>query len=129
MSEQRALAIAPLAIFPVALAFIIVRSLLAGDLRELFVAPFSAMMIAVVGYPIAIATIWLLIRIFPGLKHASFGIAIGVGIASAELSFWLFVHPFWQREFSNLFCAALVAACGVSTAIALHKLSWKTASN
>ena len=129
MSEMRAIALAPLAIFPVALVFIVARSLLAGDLRELFAAPFSAMMITAVGYPIAVAASWLLMRTFPRLAHPSLGIAIGIGVASAEASFWLLVHPFWQREFSNLFCAALVAACGVATAAALHTLRRRTASH
>ena len=129
MSEKQALGIAPLAIFPVALVFIVARSLLAGDLRELFAAPFSAVMITAIGYPIAFAASWLLLRTFPRLAHTSLWIAIGIGIASAEASFWLFVHPFWQREFSNLFCAALVAACGVATAAALHTLRRRTASH
>ena len=128
MSERRALVIAPLAIFPVALVFVMARSLLAGDQRELFVAPFSAMMITFVGYPLAVAIGWLFLRILPRFVNASFGLALGVGVASAEVAFWLLIHPFWQREFSNLFCAALVAACGLATAGAFQRLKPKAAS-
>lgn len=128
MSEWRALAIAPLATFPVALVFILARSLLAGDLRELFAAPFSAAMITAVGYPAALAASWLLMRAFPRLARTSLWIAIWIGVASAEASFWLLVHPFWQRDFSNLFCSALVATCGAAIAATLHALRRRTAS-
>lgn len=121
MSQPRATIAAPLVIFPVALVFVAVRALLSGDLRELFASPFSAAMITVVGYPIAVAAIWLITRISPKLMHASLGIVLGAGIASAELSFWLLVHPVWERDFSNLFCAALVAACGAATATILYR--------
>lgn len=128
MSERRALVIAPLAIFPVALVFVMARSLLAGDLRELFAAPFSAMMITFVGYPLAVAIGWLFLRTLPRLVNASFSLALGIGVASAEVTFWLLIHPFWQREFSNLFCAALVAACGLATAGAFQWLKPKAES-
>ena len=122
MSERRALVIAPLAIFPVALVFVMARSLLAGDLREFFAAPFSAMLITFVGYPLAVAVGWLLLRTLPRLLNASVNLALGVGVASAEVAFWLLIHPFWQREFSNLFCALLVAACGLATALFFQRL-------
>lgn len=121
MNERRALATAPIAIFPVALVFIMARSLLAGDLRELFAAPFSALMITVVGYPLAVAAGWLLLRIAPALATASLTSALAAGLASAEIGFWVLIHPFWQREFSNLFCAALVAGCGLATAACLRR--------
>ena len=121
MSERRALAIAPLAIFPVALVFVMARSLLASDLRELFAAPFSALMITFVGYPLAVAIGWLLLRALPKLVYASVSLVLGVGVASAEVAFWLLIHPFWQREFSNFFCAALVAVCGLATAGAFQR--------
>ena len=116
MNQRRALVIAPIAIFPVAMVAVMARSLVAGDLRELFAAPFSALMITFVGYPIAVVVGWLLLRIFPRLVNASFIHALGVGFVSAEAVFWFLIHPFWQREFSHLFCAALVAACGLATA-------------
>lgn len=121
MNEGRALATAPIAAFPVALVFIVVRSLLAGDLRELLVAPFSALMITVVAYPLAVAAGWLLLRVAPTLVTASSGKAIATGLVIAELGFWMLIHPFWQREFSNVFCAALVAGCGVATAAWLRR--------
>ncbi len=120
MNTRRALATAPMAIFPVALVFILARSLLAGDLRELFSAPFSALMITVVGYPLAVAAGWLLLRIAPALVSTSVASALAAGLASAEIGFWLLIHPFWQRELSNLFCAALVAACGMACAARLR---------
>lgn len=121
MNERRALATAPIAIFPVALVFIMARSLLAGDLRELFAAPFSALMITFVGYPLAVAAGWLLLRIAPALVTASVTSALAAGLASAEIGFWVLIHPFWQREFSDLFCAALVAGCGLATAAWLRR--------
>lgn len=125
MNQRRALLIAPMAIFPVALAAVMARSLLAGDLRELFAAPYSALMITFVGYPVAVAVGWLLLRTLPELVTASFIRALGVGLVSAEAIFWILIHPFWQREFSNLFCAALVAGCGLATAGAFQWLQPK----
>ncbi|MDD5269388.1 MAG: hypothetical protein PHO08_20110 [Methylococcales bacterium] len=123
MGERRVLVIAPLAIFPVALVFVMVRSLLIGDLRELIAAPFSALMITAVGYPVAVVVCWLLVRAIPRLVNASLGVALCVGVASAEAAFWLLIHPIWQREFSNSFCVALVAACGLATAGVFHVVS------
>lgn len=122
MNEKRALALAPFAIFPVALVFVAARSLLAGDLRELFAAPFSAMMITAVGYLFAIAGGWFVMRTMPRLVDKNPGIVMGVGALSAEICFWLFIQPFWQRDFSNFFCTAMVAACGAATAGLLRKL-------
>ena len=121
MNERRALATAPMAIFPVALLFITAHSLLSGDLRELFAAPFSALMITFVGYPLGFAAGSLLLRIAPTLVTASVTSALAAGLVSAELGFWLLIHPFWQREFSDLFCAALVASCGLATAAWLRR--------
>lgn len=128
MSVRRAIAIAPVAIYPVALVFIMARSLLAGDLRELLVSPFSAMMIMVVGYPLAITMGWLLLRISPSLLNATYGLALVVGVVSAELVFWLIVHPFWEREFSDMFCVALVAACAIATVCNFLRLKQKNVS-
>ena len=116
MRGRRALLMAPLAIFPVALVFIATRSLLAGDLRELFAAPFSALMITTVAYPVAVAVGGLLVWAVPRLARARLAAAVVIGMASAEVPFWLLIHPLWQREFSNAFCGALVAACGAATA-------------
>lgn len=116
MSLRRALLIAPMAIFPVALVGVMARSLLAGDLRELIAAPFSALMITFVGYPLAVLVGWLLQRTVPGLLGASHIRILGAGVVSAEAVFWLLIHPFWEREFSSAFCAALVAACGLACA-------------
>jgi hypothetical protein len=129
MTTQRALATAPVAIFPVALAFVMARSLLAGDLRELFAAPFSALLIAAIGYPLALFAGWVMLRLAPAMAGASLARTLTAGVASAELIFWLLVHPFWQREFSNLFCAALVAACGLATAAAFRWLEHKHAAD
>lgn len=123
MGDRRVLVIAPLAIFPVTLVFVMARSLLTGDLRELIAAPFSALMITVVGYPVAVVVCWLLVRAIPRLVNASLGVALSVGVVSAEATFWVLIHPFWQREFSNLFCVALVAACGLSTAGIFYVIS------
>ncbi|MHB8914889.1 MAG: hypothetical protein ACYC4K_03650 [Thiobacillus sp.] len=125
MNERRSLAIAPLAIFPAALVFIMAWSLIDGDLRELLVAPLSAMVIAAVGYPIAIVVGWLLMRAFPKLKKASFGTTLLVGLVSAESCFWLLINPIWERGVSNLYSAALVGVSGLATAAALHMLRRK----
>lgn len=125
MKERRPLFIAPLAIFPVALVFFMARSLIESDLRELFAAPYSAMLIAAVGYPIAIVVGWLLMSAFPNLKKASFGTTLLVGLVSAESIFWLLINPIWEREFSNLYSAALVGVSGLATAAVLHMLRRK----
>jgi hypothetical protein len=127
MIERRALAAAPCAILPVALVFIMARALLGGDWRELFAAPFSALMITFVGYPIALAVGWLLLRIAPALVGASVARALTTGVACAEISFWILIAPFWEREFSDLFCAALVAGCGAATAMLYQWRLRKTA--
>ena len=125
MNERRPLFIAPLAIFPVALVFFMARSLIESDLRELFAAPYSAILLTVVGYPIAIVVGWLLMRAFPKLKNANFGTTLLVGLVSAESSFWLLINPIWEREFSNLYSAALVGVCGLATAATFHMLGQK----
>lgn len=122
MNEWRSVVIAPLAIFPVALVFFMARSLIEGDLRELFAAPYSAMVITAVGYPIAIALAWILISAFPNLKKASLGTTLLIGLVSAESSFWLLINPIWEREVSNLYSAALVGVSGLATAAVLHML-------
>lgn len=127
-ANSRALIVAPLAIFPVALIFVAARSILAGDLRELFAAPFSASLITFSGYPIAFALGWLFLRTLPRFVNASAGLFLLAGVASAEVAFWLLIHPFWQREFSNLFCAALVAACTLATAGSFQLIKPKLAS-
>ena len=122
MKERRLLFIAPLAIFPVALVFFMARSLTEGDFRELFAAPYSAMLIVAVGYPIAIVVGWLILSVFPNLKKASFGTTLLVGLVSAESIFWLLINPAWEREFSDLYSAALVGVSGLATAAVLYML-------
>jgi hypothetical protein len=128
MSERgtSAIAIASLAIYPVALVFVMARSLLAGDLRELFAAPFSALVMTFVGYPVAVVVGWLLLRAAPALVTASLIRGLGAGAVSAEVAFWILIHPFWQRDYSNSFCAALVAACGLAVATVFQRLNRKT---
>lgn len=114
MSQGRALATAPLAIFPVALIFMVVRSLVVGDLHELFVAPISAGMITIVGYPFAVAAGWLLWRTLTKFGHAKRVSILAASMLTAEAAFWLVISPLWQREFSAAFCVALVGACGLA---------------
>jgi hypothetical protein len=113
-NEFRALATAPLAIFPVALVFILVRSFIAGDLRELFVAPISAAMITIIGYPLAFAVGWSLLWALKRFTYISSIFVIVTAVISAEVVFWGLISPFWQREFSIAFCIALVGTCGLS---------------
>lgn len=123
MTESRALTRAPLTIYPVVLVFVMGRSMLVGDMRELFVAPFSALLMSLVGYPLALAAAWLVLRLWPGLATASLGLSLVVGVVCAELAFWLLVAPLWQPEvFSAGFCAAMVAVCGLATAGAFYWL-------
>ena len=120
--DRRALARAPLAMVPVALVFVVVRSLLASDLRELVVSPLTAAVIGLVGYPIAVAAIWLVGRWWPKALDGGLGVLLLTGLACAEAGFWVLIHPIWQRDFSNAFCAALVGACGMATAAAYRWL-------
>ncbi len=87
MSQGRALATAPLAIFPVALIFMVVRSLVVGDLHELFVAPISAGMITIVGYPFAVAAGWLLWRTLTKFGHAKRVSILAASMLTAEAAF------------------------------------------
>ncbi|HEY8160169.1 MAG TPA: hypothetical protein VIF10_15845 [Methylobacter sp.] len=114
MNEHRALATAPLAVWPVAFAFIMLRSLIIGDWRELFAAPYSAMMIAVAGYPFAVVAGWLLWHALVRLALTSFTAVLAAAAVSAEAIFWLVISPFWEREFSAAFCVALVGTCGLA---------------
>lgn len=123
MTELRVFVRAPLAIYPVILVFIMGRSLLVGDMRGLFVSPFSALVMSVVGYPLAMAATWLILRLWPSLGTANLGMSLSVGVVCAELAFWLLVKPFWHQDvFSSGFCAAMVAVCGLATAGAFYGL-------
>jgi hypothetical protein len=113
LNERKALLIAPIAILPVALVFILLRSLIEGDLRELIVAPLSAVMIACIGYPFAFGVSSLLWRVLKGFQHTNFLLPVAA-IVSAEGVFWVVISPFWQRDFSNAFCVALVGASGLA---------------
>ena len=110
---MKALAIAPLAVFPVALVFVLLRSLIGGDLRELFAAPFSAGLITAVGYPFVLAAVWLASRIMSQFAAPSRALILTAAVVVLEAVFWLVIGPFWQRDFSNAFCAAMVGACGL----------------
>lgn len=112
----RAVLAAPLAIYPTALVFISARALLTSDPRELFVAPLSALVVTVVGYPFALGCAWLVGRLQPGWLQAARGLSMLLAAVGAEVVFWGLISPFWQRDFSPAFCAALVAACGAATA-------------
>ena len=114
MSAGRAVFIAPAAIFPVALVFVMVRSLMIGDIRELVVAPLSAGAITLVGYPLAVAVGWFLALASSKVKHRNPVVVLAVSAASAEAVFWILISPFWQRDFSVSFCVALVGTCGVA---------------
>jgi hypothetical protein len=114
VSAGRAVFIAPAAIFPVALVFVLVRSLMIGDIRELVVAPLSAGAITVVGYPLAVVVGWLLTLPSSKAKHRNLVVVLAVSAASAEAVFWILISPFWQRDFSVSFCVALVGICGVA---------------
>ena len=107
----------PLVIFPIALVFVAVYALSSDDYRELIAAPFSALVITAVGYPLAVITI----SVFSRAAQSAIGrpLAILAGVVIAEAEFWLLIHPFWQRDFSNLFCFLLVAAIGVTIAALL----------
>lgn len=114
MNERKAIITAPLAIFPVAFVFIMVRSLIGGDWRELFAAPYSAMIITVGGYPFAVAVGWLSWRGLMRIAHVSLTAVLVIAFTSAEAVFWFVISPFWEREFSVAFCIALVGACGLT---------------
>lgn len=116
LSDRRAAVLAPLVIYPVALALIAVRALLLSDPRELLVSPLSAALVTVVGYPAALATGWLICRVYPRLLTAPLGTLMLLGVFGAEVLFWGLINPFWQRDFSPLYCATLVAASGIATA-------------
>ena len=111
---------APLVIFPVALIAVAGRALWMNDPREILMSPISAAMMTVVAYPLAVLAIWLVRRFLPQLTQAGPGVAALVGVAAAELAFWALVHPFWQRDFSIPFLAALIAAFGLSTGLVLN---------
>lgn len=117
MGTHRAILLAPLAIFPVVLAFVGARALMVGDMRGAFVAPFAALLITLVGYPLALLSAWGLIRLFPALVSAGLAVHLAVGIISAETVFWVLVRPLWQQEvYSTAFCMTMLAACGALSA-------------
>jgi Kef-type K+ transport system membrane component KefB len=123
MSERRALVLSPAAIFPVSLLFIMGLALATGDVREALVAPFSALFITVVGYPTAILVWW---PVWKGLKktgHDGTPSILAAAVLAAEAVFWIALSPIWQRDFSNLFCAILIAACGLACGLAFAKLA------
>lgn len=110
---------APLVIFPVALVAVALRSLWMSDPRELLVSPITAAMMTLVAYPLAVGAIWLIRRFLPHITEAGAGVACLVGVVAAEVAFWSLIHPIWQRDFSGLYMAALVAGFGLSTALVL----------
>ena len=122
VNERRALFTAPIAIFPVALVFVSLRSLMAGDMRELFVAPLSAGAITLVGYPFAIAAGWAVAAASSKFAHKNLALILAASAISAEVIFWLVISPFWQRDFSIAFCLALVGACGLACGAAFYWL-------
>jgi Kef-type K+ transport system membrane component KefB len=123
MNERRALVLSPAAIFPVSLFFVMGLALATGDLREALVAPFSALFITVVGYPTAILVWW---PVWQGLKktgHDGTPAILAAAVLAAEAVFWIVLSPVWRRDFSNLFCAVLIAACGLACGLAFAKLA------
>lgn len=127
MNEGKAYATAPLALFPVALVFVLLRSILGGDWRELFAAPYSALLITVAGYPVALAAVWSASRIARSVGGAALATVLAAA-AIAEAVFWLLVSPYWQREFSTPFCVALVGACAMASALMFVWLAGRRAT-
>jgi hypothetical protein len=123
MNDGRAFVLSPLAIFPVSLVFIIVLALATGDLREAVAAPFSALFITLVGYPTAILAWW---PVWQGLKRSRLRGTPSILIAAvvaAEAVFWIVLSPVWHRNFSNLACTVLIAACGLACGLAFARLT------
>ena len=123
VNERRALVFSPAAIFPVSLLFVTGLALATGDLREALVAPFSALFMTLVGYPAAILVWW---PVWQGLKktgHDGTPAILVAAVLAAEAVFWLVLGPFWQRDFSNLFCAVLIATCGLACGLAFAWLA------
>jgi hypothetical protein len=123
MNKSKALATAPLAVFPVALVFVLLRSLIGGDWRELFAAPFSAAMITAVGYPFVLAAVWSASRIMTRFGAPGRALIVAAAVVLLEAVFWLVISPFWRRDFSNAFCAAMVGASGLVCAATFLWLS------
>ena len=116
MDKQRAMMLAPLAIYPVALILIAVRSAMLSDPRELLVSPIMAAAVVLIGYPLAAICMWLGERLWPQGTTSRRLAFLVMGVVMAEVCFWGFVSPFWQRDFSALFCAWMSGLSGVVTA-------------
>jgi hypothetical protein len=129
MNERRALVLSPAAIFPVSLLFIMGLALATGDLREAIVAPFSALFMTVVGYPTAILVWWPLWKALKKTGRDGTLSILAAAVLAAEAVFWVALSPLWQRNFSNLFCAALIAACGLACGLAFVRLRCGTSEN
>jgi hypothetical protein len=123
MDEKKALLLSPLAIFPVSFIFIVGKALLGGDLREAFAAPFSALFITVTGYPISIivwSIVWRGLKRMARVDKAS---VLAASLIAAEAVFWGVISPLWERDFSDAFCAALMAACGLACGAVFSRLA------
>jgi hypothetical protein len=97
--------------------------LIVGDLGELPAALFSALMITFAGYPLAVTAGELLPRVAPAMVTAN---------PIRRPCYWLgqrqgrlLIHPFWQCNLSDPFCAALVAECGLATGAWLRRILLK----
>jgi hypothetical protein len=116
MDRQRAMMVAPLAIYPVALVFIAVRSAMLSDPRELLVSPITAAAVFLIGFPMAATCLWFGERLWQQRTNSRCLAFVVMGFVMAEVCFWALVSPFWQRDFSALFCAGLSGLSGVATA-------------
>ena len=122
MNERRALVWAPVAIFPISLLFVLGLALATGDLRVALAAPFSALFMTMVGYPVAMLVWW---PVWEGLKKArctGTPAILAVAVLAAEAVFWIVFSPLWQRDFSKAFCAVLIAACGLGCGLVFARL-------
>jgi hypothetical protein len=123
MNERRAFVLSPLALFPVSLVFIAGLALATGDLREAVAAPFSALFITLVGYPVAMLVWW---PVWLGLKRSRYCGTPAILLAAivvAEAVFWIVLSPVWQRDFSSLACTVLIAGCGLGCGLAFDRLT------
>ena len=87
-----------------------------ADPRELLVSPITAAAVVLIGYPMAATCLWLGERLWPQGTTSRRLAFVVMGVVMAEVCFWALVSPFWQRDFSALFCAGLSGLSGVATA-------------
>ncbi len=135
ISYKRALFIAPLSTFPIALAFGILRNCVIlqectsddfKSINDFFgVALFpaiAALYLTVEYYLFVVAVFWIVLRCAPKLL-SSLGRTILVGLISAEMLVWIQVFPAWEMNSRNIYFSVLFAVCGLATGLIFHRLS------